>query len=119
VGIDLARHGRLLGRLDELQALAGGRPLDLVITPFLFGLDRPLGPSIDPREVAAALWVPLGVFRDGRSRATTSFSHEGVRAELPAFRIEGHTVWGLTYRMIERLLEVIADPAAAGRGGAR
>ncbi len=118
VGIDLSRHGRLLGPLDELQALAGGHPLDLVITPFLFGLEHPLGPAIDPREVAAALWVPLGRFRDGRSRATTSFARGGVRAELPAFRIEGHTVWGLTYRMIERLLEVIGDDPRAGRGGA-
>src|SRR5207248_637661 len=36
VGIDLARHGELLGTLDDLRAVGHGRPLDLVITPFVY-----------------------------------------------------------------------------------
>jgi 8-oxo-dGTP pyrophosphatase MutT (NUDIX family) len=34
VGIDLARHGRLVSRLDEVQAQARGSALDMVVTPF-------------------------------------------------------------------------------------
>ena len=31
VGVDLAHHGDLLGALDDLQAIGGGRRLDLII----------------------------------------------------------------------------------------
>src|SRR5689334_10241192 len=33
VGIDLAAHGQLINRLDDLQATARGRNLDMVISP--------------------------------------------------------------------------------------
>ena len=32
-GLDLARDGERLGALDDVQAMARGRPVDLVIAP--------------------------------------------------------------------------------------
>jgi 8-oxo-dGTP pyrophosphatase MutT (NUDIX family) len=113
VGIDLA-DGELLARLDEVQAHARGAALDLVVTPFLFALDRPRSTEIDRSEVADALWVPLEVFRDARFHGTTRVSRAGFGADFPAFLYEGNTVWGMTYRMIQDFLRIAFEEVAAG-----
>src|SRR5215813_14164568 len=51
VGIDLAVDAELVGRLDELRAVARHRPLDLVISPIVFALQRPVTLSLSAREV--------------------------------------------------------------------
>ena len=104
VGIDLARHGRLISRLDDVQAHARGKAIDMVVTPFLFELDRPRPTTIDTSEVAAAVWIPLQVFRDDRYHGTTPIARGDFRADFPAFLYEGNTVWGMTYRMIREFL---------------
>lgn len=104
VGIDLASHGRLVSRLDDVQARARGVDLDMVVTPFLFSLDRPRETTIDRTEVADAVWIPLQVFRDERFHGTTPISRGDFRADFPAFLYEGNTVWGMTYRMIRDFL---------------
>src|SRR5574340_1202394 len=55
IGVDLARHARLLGRLDELTAMAWGQPIDLVISPFVFALEAPVQFIVDPSEVERAV----------------------------------------------------------------
>jgi 8-oxo-dGTP pyrophosphatase MutT (NUDIX family) len=112
VGIDLALHGRLVGPLDDVQASARGRLLDMVITPYLFALDSPLEPTVDESEVAAALWVPVQVFREERYHGTASIARGDFKAEVPAFLFDGHTVWGLTYRMIRGFLAALEEGAA-------
>lgn len=112
VGIDLAHDGTLVARLDDLQAVAQGRNLDLVITPFVFMVERPYPTRIDVNEVAAALWIPVEVFRDDRHHGTISFTRDGYQAEYPAFHYEGHRVWGLTYRMIRGFLDSLAEQGA-------
>jgi 8-oxo-dGTP pyrophosphatase MutT (NUDIX family) len=119
VGIDLMRHGRFVARLDELQAQARGRNLDMVISPFLFFLDRARETTPDHTEVADTLWVPLRVFRDARHQGTTHFSRDGFGMDFPAFLYEGKTIWGLTYRILSGFLELVRgvgerDAAAAG-----
>ncbi len=104
VGIDLARHGQLVSRLDDVQAHARGHALDMVVTPFLFSLDRPRPTTIDETEVAHSIWIPLRVFRDDRFHGTTPVARGDFRADFPAFLYEGNTVWGMTYRMIREFL---------------
>ena len=119
VGIDLLRHGRFVAKLDELQAQARGRNLDMVISPFLFFLDRARETVPDRTEVAATLWVPLRVFRDERYKGTTHFSRDGFGMDFPAFLYEGRTIWGLTYRILCGFLEMVrgvGEPDAAGAG---
>lgn len=111
VGIDLARHGRLVGPLDEVQASARGRLLDLVIRPYLFALDEPIEPTIDATEVASAFWVPMQVFREDRYHGTAAISRGDFRADVPAFQFDGYTVWGLTYRMIRGFLAALEEGA--------
>jgi 8-oxo-dGTP pyrophosphatase MutT (NUDIX family) len=115
VGIDLATHGQLISRLDDLQATARGRNLDMVITPFLFTLDRPHPTVPDRSEVAATLWVPMRVFEEKAYHGEISFERDGMRADYPAFLYEGHKVWGLTYRIIRGFVDALAHGAALGR----
>lgn len=120
VGIDLVRHGRLVARLDEIQAQARGRNLDMVISPFLFFLDEARPTTPDRSEVADTLWVPLRVFRDERYRGTTHFSRDGFGMDFPAFLYQGKTIWGLTYRILCGFLETVAGvgerTGAVGQG---
>jgi hypothetical protein len=120
VGIDLARDGALVTRLDDLQAVAGGRNLDMVISPFLFSVERPLPTNIDRSEVADALWVPMEVFHDDRFHGSIAFTRDGHQMEYPAFVYGEHKVWGLTYRMIRGFLDILeivdaATPASVER----
>ncbi len=107
VGIDLASGGAVIGRLDELRAIARHRPLDLVISPVVFVLDGPATITVAPREVESAVWVPLPFFASADARSTYRRSLDGIDSEFPAFRYERYTIWGLTHRMLESFLAIV------------
>ena len=96
------------GDLDELRAIGRGRPLDLIITPFVCAVDAPVTLAPNEREVQHAFWLPLAALR--RRETLGSFRHEvnGQPMEHQAFIYEAHTIWGITYRILTRLLEVVA-----------
>jgi 8-oxo-dGTP pyrophosphatase MutT (NUDIX family) len=111
-GIDLGRDARLLGRLDELRAQARGRPVDLVITPFVFQLLRPAegAPSI---EVVSVHWLPLAKLLDPAVRAPLEVQHEGATVRLPSLRLAGLVIWGLTLKMFVSFTELLAREGGA------
>jgi 8-oxo-dGTP pyrophosphatase MutT (NUDIX family) len=113
VGLDLDADGALLGRLADLEAVTRAHRTGLVIAPFVFALERdaPLSPS--PVEVAETLWVPLAPLARGEGAGTVPYEREGVALALPCWHVEGHVVWGLTYRMIHLLIEAVRDGAPA------
>jgi 8-oxo-dGTP pyrophosphatase MutT (NUDIX family) len=107
VGIDLEAHGTLLGRLEDLEAIAGARRTGLVIAPFVFALDREVPLVFDPREVAEALWAPIAPLAQGEGASTLPWDRGGVRFDLPCWHVQGRVVWGLTYRMMQELFGAI------------
>jgi len=107
VGLDLGQAGRLLGQLAPLPAIARGRPVGMTIVPFIFELvaDAEL---LYSDEVAEAVWVPLDPLLQGQLQTTFAVDREGgERVELPAHDVGGRVVWGLTYRMLDSLLELL------------
>jgi 8-oxo-dGTP pyrophosphatase MutT (NUDIX family) len=104
-GLDLARDGERLGALDEVRALARGRPVDLVIAPFIFRLRRLLD-GARSGEVVSLHWLPLERLLAPETQSTTQVEHEGAMLELPCLRIDGLVIWGLTYRMFENLVHL-------------
>jgi 8-oxo-dGTP pyrophosphatase MutT (NUDIX family) len=106
VALDLAAGGRLLGRLDEMSAVARGRPVDLVVAPFVFELCADVEPA-PCEEVEAVLWAPLAAMLDGSTATTRSYVLDDQLLELPAYRVGEHVVWGLTYRMLGSLFDVL------------
>jgi 8-oxo-dGTP pyrophosphatase MutT (NUDIX family) len=106
VGIDLARSGRLLGRLPRIQAKARGRLIPMGITPFVFARHEDVEPttSVEAEEV---FWFPLGRAAAGELSTVYRLRHEGVDLKLPSWRFEARTVWGLTHEMLSALLRAV------------
>jgi len=107
--LDLARSGVRIGALDEVKALARGRPVDLAIAPFVFRLRERLD-GAPSHEVVSLHWLPLERLLAPQTRSTLQYDHEGTVLELPCLRVEGLVIWGLTYRMFDNLRAVIEAP---------
>jgi 8-oxo-dGTP pyrophosphatase MutT (NUDIX family) len=111
-GIDLGRDAELLGPLDEIRAMARGRPVDLSIAPFVFRLLRSVTGTPND-EVVSLHWLSLAGLLDEECRSTMEFEHEGTTLEVPCLRIDELVIWGLTYRMFDNLRQLV-EAAAAG-----
>ena len=103
-GLDLRRDGEFLGALDEIRAMARGRPVDLSIAPFVFRLLRP-AELVPNHEVVSLHWLPLARLLASDHRSTLELPREGGVLELPCLRVEDLVIWGLTFRMFENLQE--------------
>ena len=106
VGIDLGNQARLIAPLDEIQGVARGRHLPLVISPFVFALEE----EVEPRpnhEVQSIVWVPLGFLSDPTNETMVEHRIEGQPMRLPAYVYKDRTIWGLTLRMIRSFVEVV------------
>jgi 8-oxo-dGTP pyrophosphatase MutT (NUDIX family) len=109
VGLDLSRAARLLGRCDDLRAIARGRPMPLVISPFVFELMAgDVSFDLQHEEVAGVLWAPFEEMVSGRVDGTYAVSRPDVgTVNLPCYHVGGKVVWGLTYLMLRNLFRVI------------
>lgn len=106
VGLDLGQH-EYLGQLDELPAMARGRFVGMVIAPYVFAVRG--SPSLVPNdEVAALVWGRLGQMASGAIDDIKELSYEGELRRLPAYRVEGNVVWGMTHFMLQSLFSAIA-----------
>jgi 8-oxo-dGTP pyrophosphatase MutT (NUDIX family) len=106
IGVDLRRAARLIGPIDELQGVARGRHLRLVISPFVFALERPVEPRPN-HEVQSVLWVPLSFLAEPNNESIVEHFVDGQPMRLPAYIYRDRTIWGLTFRMIRSFLEVL------------
>jgi 8-oxo-dGTP pyrophosphatase MutT (NUDIX family) len=109
-GLDLALDGEPLGALDDVQALARGRPVDLVIAPRVFRLRRRLD-GAPSHEVVSLHWLPLERLLRPGAQSTLSYPYEEAARELPCLRLDGLVIWGLTYRMFRSLVAVLEADA--------
>ena len=102
VGIDLSRAARL-GVLDDVAPRTPTLP-PVAVRPYVFGVrSRPLIRL--NAEVASAHWVELAeLCRSGVSRETTVVVR-GAPLLVPAYMMEGLTVWGMTERILASFLE--------------
>ena len=98
IGVDLATAAEYLGGLDEVQAMARMRPMNLTITPFVFRLRQPFEPSLSD-EVRSLHWLPLSDLIGTGLRSTFDYTHQGQALQFPCLRIDDVVIWGLTYRM--------------------
>lgn len=110
IGVSLERNGQLLGRLDDMPVIAGGRFMGMVLTPFVFELEGEPELRFN-HEVAEVIWAPLGRMLRGELDATTPYQHEGEVVHLPAYRVSDRIVWGMTYRMLQGLFGLLGQDA--------
>ncbi len=110
IGIDLAVGADALGSLDETRAVSRMRPVDLTITPFVFRLRAGGDPELSD-EVTSVHWIGLDDLLSSRHRELMDYAIDGQRIKFPCFRVEGKTIWGLTYRMFSNLQNLIEESA--------
>lgn len=110
VGVELS-GAEYLGHLDDTFANPRIQPR-LVISAHAFHLDADPAFVLDEREVQAAFWFPLVDLLDSARHV------EHVIPQMPEVKFPGievgvpgrHIVWGLTYRFLDRMLEVLDHP---------
>lgn len=111
LGVDLASAGHL-GRLGDI--IPGGLPM--VVSCFVYGLERSPHLIPDGDEVAQAFWMPMHEIRNP-DRCTTVMHFIRSRTKtFPALSITEwalQPLWGLTFRLL-RKLDKILDPARPG-----
>lgn len=109
IGLDLTRHGRLLGHLDHMNVNPIGTHYDMLIVPYVFAAEGEL-PSFQPNhEVAAVLWGSIHAMFDGRAAVRREMAVRGGMQPFPGYDVQGDIVWGLTYRMLHGFFGVL-DP---------
>jgi len=107
--IPLARAGRFLGALDEVEPRTPRLP-PLIIAPFVFGVGPETTAVPDPREVDAALWVPLDALRDpGAVSEILIELGDGQRRLYPSLRYGAPVIWGLTHRILTQFLAIAEE----------
>lgn len=102
IGVELNTYGELIGRLDDLEVFAYGKPTGMTVVPYVFVLRQEPDYQLND-EVAEMVWGALGEMARGEADAVKEYSMEGVRFELPAYDVQGRIVWGLTYRILQDL----------------
>ncbi len=116
IGLDLATSASHIGTLDHQHAQPRGRPLNMVIAPYVFRL-RDEG-NVAARvtefrpnhEVAEVVWTPLAPIAKGDNHAEEDRIVNGSPVRFSGYRINGgHFVWGLTYRVMQSFFEAL-DP---------
>lgn len=107
VGLDLSRQAERIGQLDDLQAIARGKPQETVIRPFVFEVHHQSPIRADDREVAEALWTPLLPLYRGEVDTVRPYQWHGTQIDFPAYDVGGRVVWGLTYQMLRSFFRIL------------
>lgn len=118
IGLDLGSAAELVGRLEGTRAVARERALDFTIYPLVFALSSDFEPALNPKEVAEIVWAPVAHLLSPAAQSSVQYVIRDQRHQFPAFDVDGRKVWGLTYRILQNLLAVVAPSVAAGESAA-
>jgi len=102
LGVDVRAHGRVLGALDDLHPRTPVLP-SIAVRPYVVAA-APAAPLALSDELAAAFWVPIRRFAEPGFATTSTVQARGHALTVPSFVHEGHTIWGMTHRILEQLL---------------
>jgi 8-oxo-dGTP pyrophosphatase MutT (NUDIX family) len=104
-GIDLVRHGTMIGTLDDLRPQTVRLP-EIIVRPYVVLLNR-FESLLLSDEVAQAFWVPLEALKHAQSWRDTTVLARGIQMNRRAFHYEGHVIWGMTERILAQLLVLL------------
>ena len=111
-GLGLARE-EVVGQLDELRPVSRHIPR-IAITPFVAWRAQLSGVRRNA-EIDGHFWMPLSALREPGRRSTLVLRRSGDEMTFPTIEYAGHTVWGLTYSIVQNFLTLLeADEAASG-----
>jgi 8-oxo-dGTP pyrophosphatase MutT (NUDIX family) len=102
-GLDLARHGHVLGMLDELRPRTPVLP-PIIVTPFVV-VTGSVPELLLSDEVAAAFWAPWSLFADPAAVSESTVRVRGAEWRVASYQVGERVVWGMTERMLRQLAE--------------
>lgn len=107
VGLHLGTREPCIGRLSELNAVNRRFRSGLIITPYVFRLNRRV--NFHPNhEVAEVVWVPLEFLLNTDNREQMTWERGGIKLRLPCYFYEDRRIWGLSLQMLDELMNIVA-----------
>lgn len=107
IGLQLLESGRCIGRLSEIMTHFQLRRRAMVVSPYVFRLDREV--EFTPNhEVSEIIWVPMAFLMNPGNREKMMWKWRGLAIPLPCYRYQGRRIWGLSLMMLDDLLELLA-----------
>jgi len=97
--INLLKDCRFLGSMETLRSTL--KP-EMKILPFVVLLEREIHIELN-EELDGFAWISLEELAQHRGTAKFSFG------EFPAYVIGNNVIWGLTFRILEKLLHVLRN----------
>ena len=99
----------VLGGFPTMSTVSTG----MQVAPFVGILSRPVDYVIQEKEVAEVFEVPLHALSDAQYRGTYEWKRDKDRpsSNFPAIFYGGQTIWGLTLRITESMLEIMGIPS--------
>jgi 8-oxo-dGTP pyrophosphatase MutT (NUDIX family) len=114
IGLCLGQQDPCIGRLSDITARPRLGGLGMIVTPYVFRLDRAV--RFTPNyEVAEVVWVPLEFLLDTDNRQEMVWQRKGVGISMPCYFYEGRRIWGLSLLMLDELMDLVEG----GRNPAR
>ena len=102
LGLDLDAHGQPIGRLDDVPTHKTG----LIVRPFVYAVEELPELALN-HEVAGVFWVDLPSLMNGARDTEYPLTWKGTPMRFPGYSVGERIVWGLTYRMLQILFDVI------------
>ena len=107
IGLRLGAGEPCLGRLSELDAVHRRFRGGLVISPYVFHLQRAV--NFHPNyEVAEVVWVPLEFLLDTDNRREMVWQRGNDKVRLPCYVYAQRRIWGLSLSMLDELMNLVA-----------
>jgi len=103
IGLDLTEHGECLGTLEPESPVMRANESSILVVPYLYTLDSEPDRYPLNHEVAELHWARIGPMLHHQNLTRFDFEYEGQSHSLPGFDINGHTLWGMSFRMLNRV----------------
>ena len=101
---DVVKKIEIIGTLDQILSLH-----HYLVTPFVAIIPGDFVPIPNEDEIDAVFKVPLSFFMKNDQHWTEEFETPFAKVLAHHFEFEGFDIWGLTAKLILRLLEIGLD----------
>jgi 8-oxo-dGTP pyrophosphatase MutT (NUDIX family) len=98
--IDLEHRCSFLGTTSIQQS---NRRPEMRILPFVILLEHEPTVKLNKNELERFAWISLKELTEHRGTAGT------IHGRTPAYIIDSHVIWGLTYRIVEDFLHIVSQ----------
>jgi 8-oxo-dGTP pyrophosphatase MutT (NUDIX family) len=104
-GVEIKDGLENIGRLSELLTKAHEKMAPMIITPFVFKINKT--PDLKKNyEVEELIWIPLSYFFNQQNRATMEVRKGKFKWSFPSYTYNRKCIWGLSLSMIDELRDI-------------